>query len=250
MSANDGYRSDTVAILVYLASPDLAEAAVTKWEEHLTVVKVYSRRQLSATLVTRRRFSGVVIIADDVRGSAAFIDALVKAFPVLPLMVIARRLGELPDRVEAIRLPNEEEGDAREELATLHTRVTAMQNENQRKHHRVDWPITGTLLGADADSSVPCRVSSVSASGAYLQGIPQWMESGARGTIAIRFGDFSVMSSYRVERIIDGNERGAGIRFIDMTPASQRLIERIVNDEIVKLLVHPGSETTPPNILV
>ena len=119
--------------------------------------------------------------------------------------------------------------------------------KDKRIHQRFDWPLEGTLRVSDTLWR-RYRVRAISASGAFLEadGVPP--AAGTSAMLSIRFADFSLLSDVEVMQPREATPtlpRGFGVRFTSLTEGSQRVVDHIVQDELVRHLLGDSSVETP-----
>ncbi len=128
--------------------------------------------------------------------------------------------------------------------------IQSLECRDKRGKQRFDWPLEGTLHIVDG-SQASYKVRSISASGAFLEVSQDHPRPGMRGMLSIRFQDFSVWTSVEIlpARSQTGSlPEGFGVRFIDLTEGSQRVIDRLVQDELLRQLIEPDGPLRPPAI--
>ncbi len=222
----DGLRSMTGATLIGAeTSEELAKLAVENPELTCAVVHIPEANEFWA----------------------GFLRSMSSTLPVLKLLVVVEEgsLAEIGGDSEIIQ------GSASDpELpGRLAEKIRSAGAREKRAHHRFDWPLTGTLnVGGEPKAY---NVREISASGAFLEcgeGSPQ---AGTRGTLLVRFKDFSVLTdctTLRMRGETDKLPAGFGVRFTDLTEWSRKVIDRIISDELVRQLLNPGHAPAAPTI--
>jgi hypothetical protein len=172
-----------------------------------------------------------------------FLGSLKTAFPLLHVvLVVEDGTGEPTFRGD----PTSPEAFGR-----IEAHVQALERKDKRRRQRFDWPLLGKLRLGDAPE-LSLRVRAISASGAFLEASGPSPVPGSRGFISVQFKDFAILSGCEVlpTRPPAGNlPAGFGVRFTDLTPASQKVIDSIVQDELIRSLIEPGSTPRGPAII-
>jgi hypothetical protein len=211
-------------------------------------IAVDTTPDLAAQLVEAQDVACVILhfkTLDDF--SRRFLDSLRASFPLTSLVLIVETGEALGDPA----LP-ELTGDpaAAAVFDRLREHLGSLERKDKRKRRRFDWPLVGQLrIGATPVQSL--RVRAISASGAFLEAPEPTPVPGCTGTIQIEFKDFSIFTSCEIlsPRPAAGHlPAGFGVRFTDLTQASQKVLDDIIQDELVRSLMEPGSPPRAPAI--
>jgi hypothetical protein len=170
-----------------------------------------------------------------------------QTFPRLNIFVFTA-LPEPKARVEGCRYypepPSESAGrEIREHLS-------AADGAEQRRHNRFGWPLKAALKNENGEWEL-YRLHSLSAGGAFFAHPRQIPKAGSVRDTIIQFQNcrFRVRAEVLDTRRNSSNlPFGFGVKFIDLDNASSALIDRIVNNALVKHLLEPGKEQNIPSI--
>jgi len=157
----------------------------------------------------------------------------------------------LPDGFTLFR-GDPEDPDVFKEISSY---VLSLKNLPKRGRQRFDWPLNGTLTTGDGKTR-SCRVRQLSASGAFLEAASDIPPSGLKATLSVRFKDFSIFTEVEVlgSRMGYGNQGpgnqgpGFGVKFLSLTEGSQRVIDSIVKDELMRHLLNPRIPVRLPSL--
>ncbi|GEM_PF-2002456 len=146
---------------------------------------------------------------------------------------------------------------------------------DRRESHRFSWPITSGVIfdfeekfrekpiNLSKDSNLQeiqlppevewksYRMADLSAGGAYLYSNEPPPARGTKGLIKIRFQDASLMARFEVldARYASSTlSPGFSIRFLNLSEKTSNLIQRIINDSLVKSILEPWKEPEIPTI--
>ncbi len=127
--------------------------------------------------------------------------------------------------------------------------IASLKGLQKRGRQRFDWPLNGTLRTADGWTR-SYRVRLISASGAFLETPTETPPPGLKASLTVSFRDFSILTEVEVLSARHGTRQGSGfgVRFLSLTEGSQRVIDHIVKDGLMKHLLHPGSRVKIPSI--
>lgn len=212
-----------------------------------TSVVVDTKKDLAGRIVKEAGVMFTMIVTDDFNLEwQKFTSSLRSCFPRLEIYLAlppsqasqGEGLGKvIPNTAEAVL------DRIRAELASEHPR-------DKRKHPRFDWPLQGALRFAD-DTVRSYRVRSLSSSGAFLECRDGAPAAGSTGLITIQLYDFNVMTGCRTLNKRSAGEtlpEGFGIQFTDLSDISRRIIEGIVQDELMASLLEPEKPPHPPSM--
>jgi hypothetical protein len=175
-----------------------------------------------------------------------FFPSLHQSFPFLNALLVGAEpeSPEIPYPViagvpETPGLP----GKIEEFLSTLKTR-------EKRGHQRFDWPLMGAWEGK-GEAARTFRVRSISAGGAFLESVSFFPVPGTLATLRIQFLDFQLLTGCEAlsKRDPSGSlPSGFGVRFTDLSDASRKVVDLIVQDELIMSLTEPEKPRKPPSI--
>jgi len=161
-----------------------------------------------------------------------FLTSVRASFPLLPVLT-------LPARPSAA------------ELAAAKDRLASLQPRERRGRRRYDWPLTGFLRLEDGEEEGPYNLHALSSSGAFLERPAGCPPSGARGKLRVLFQNFALTTDCLVQdcrRYSSNLPVGFGVRFTGLAPQTEALLDRIVQDALVRSLLQPGSSTEVPSL--
>lgn len=177
---------------------------------------------------------------------------------ILALLLLAGGPPELPEellksvqtsfpRLPVLTLPRR---PSAEELDTLRRRLASLQPLERRGHRRCDWPLQGCLQ-LEGREEGPYNLRALSSSGAFLERPTGCPPSEARGKLRVLFQNFTLTTDCLVmdcRRFSSNLPLGFGVRFLGLAPETEALLDRIVQDALVRSLLEPGSSPELPSL--
>lgn len=130
--------------------------------------------------------------------------------------------------------------------------VDTVSSAERRERPRFDWPLLGRL----APQALPAgahwqdhAIWALSADGAFLDG-PSAPPAGLRATLVIRFQNAQLAVACEVldpRRASSRLPAGFAVRFVELSEASRQVLERIVEDALLRTLLErePGPAEIP-----
>ncbi len=232
---------ETVVVYAHAISPNIVQAAAPAQD----VVMADTTRNLVETVVHRKDVVSVVIEFDGaVEEETRLLRSFVRLFPTIVVAVVADTASvpfPLPQGAVLVPILQAEE----EIVTSLREAILPRAQRNRRQFNRFDWPLQA-VLGAEPADQPRHRVRALSAGGAFLERSGKNPEPGTTEEITIRFGNFSLSTECEVlnpRQASSSLPDGFGIRFVDLSPKAEALIERIVNDALVHVLL--GEDESP-----
>lgn len=114
-------------------------------------------------------------------------------------------------------------------------------NEGQRRQYsRVNWPLHVIISYKDKSrNSIDRNILSISGNGAYICSDTSIPDKGDMLGLTISFKDFKLFTEAKVVWINDNNKKpefpkGFAVQFIDIGPASQKIIDQIIRDKLLQ----------------
>lgn len=146
------------------------------------------------------------------------------------------------DIIEKYHLEVLEPENEEEHLLLL---VNTLLDENQherRRFNRIQWPLTASIKAGFHDEEEKKNVLSLSGGGAYIKSEEFLPREGDKLLIEINFKDFKFLTDCEVVWLNDRAQRkdlprGFAIRFVDPTPSSQKIIDSIIRDRLMKTMM-------------
>ena len=212
------------------------------------VTSVSSRMQLAETIVENKNLLCLLIEIDGLDEEVnQFLQSLRKQFPILNVGVITRDTkADLPEGYSRIDLRLEKDALAQE----LRHLLSSLAVTNRRAHNRFNFPLKG-YLSTDGKSWREYPLSALSASGAFLECERDLPTPDTKGVLRIVFQNFKMVTQCEVlsPRHASSNfPIGFGVRFTDLTRASEVIIDQFVNEALVHSLVEPDYEAPTPSL--
>ncbi len=237
---------ETIVVYAHAISKALVQAAAPNRE----VVMADTTRGLVESIVYEKDVVSVVVELDGAdREEAKFLRSFVRLFPTIVVTVVADP-GDLPFKLppQTVLVPIVQSEE--EIVSGLSSAIIPRVHPNRRKFNRFDWPLQA-VLGPDPLGDPRHRIRALSAGGAFLEHSGANPTPGSHETITIRFGNFALTVQCE---ILDARQassvlpQGFGIRFLDLSAATERIIERIVNDALVEVLLGEEEEPEIPSL--
>jgi hypothetical protein len=214
------------------------------------IVKVASMAELSRAVVERSRV--IALIIEKTKVDEAFqllLFSINKSFPILQICLVAR---SVVDWGSSDLMPAE----CRIIMGTdrIHEELKAFVSEinvtERRDHPRFDWPLKGDLSIDDRDLQTH-NIWALSAEGAFLESQVSAPAQRKRGKLSIRFQNSRLLTECEVlDRRPPSSRLPAGfaVRFTEMSEESTNLIDRIIQDALMRTLLEPESEPGIPSL--
>ncbi len=222
--------------------PGIVEAALAGLE----IRPVAGRAELAQALVSESDVLCVVIQAPALDAELeAFLASLARSMARLNVVVICDRC---PGAALGAFACISASGGTETLVRDLRSFASSVAITNRRAAHRYDWPLEGflSLKGGGWESH---RVRALSGDGAFLESAQPAPPPGSRARLRIVFQDFRMLTSCEVldARLASSAlPAGFGVRFVDFSPESRAVIDRIVNDALVRSLLNPADEPGAP----
>jgi len=175
-----------------------------------------------------------------------FFSSLKLSFPLLNVLIVRpdQEGGELP---YPSLLGSPEDPALSGKVAAF---LQSLQTKEKRRHQRFDWPLMGSWV-RKGESERSFRVRSISSSGAFLESESFFPAAGTTATLRIQFLDFQLLTGCQAleKRAPAGAlPAGFGVRFTDLSDASRKVVDSIIEDELIMSLTEPNKPLKPPSI--
>jgi hypothetical protein len=212
-----------------------------------------SRLELVRSVVQSGPVLAVVVCRDTLdEGLRKLLASLKRSFPLLNLCLVseqaARRAGATPVSLAGWTLI-----DRRQPPEALAAQVrgflAAIARADRRERPRFDWPLQGRL-SIEGRSWQTHNIWALSAGGAFLEApaaVPP--AAGTRASLTISFQNSRLTTACEVLDPRQASSRlpaGFAVRFLQLPEASREILERLVQDALVRTLLQAGEETGAP----
>ena len=110
----------------------------------------------------------------------------------------------------------------------------------RRQYSRVNWPLHVIISYKDkSKNTIDRNILSISGNGAYISSDTSIPDKGDMLGLTISFKDFKLYTEAKVVWINDDNKKpdlpkGFAVQFIDIGPASQKIIDQIIRDKLLQ----------------
>lgn len=205
-----------------------------------------TKRDFALAIIDETDIIAVFISHDPMtREDRNLIESICAHFPLLKVGLLARDLQmPKPTNLTLINI------SAEENVLTDNIRIfiSAGTIKNRREFNRFNWILNGYLRVEEDEKKY--EIHSFSAGGAYLKssGVP---EAGKRGEIRVMFKNTQMTAACEILEPRNASSNlpyGFPVRFLSLSPDSQILADRIVNDALYKLLINPPMEPAIPTL--
>lgn len=215
----------------------------------LNLRPVASRALLAEAVVREPDILAVIIQVGDLDGPLErFLSSLRRSIPRLNVAVICGSCREaLPELFTQIDLDVPDDTL----MCDVQNFVLSAAITNRRRANRFDWPLNGYLSFDDGKRWQTHRVRSLGRGGAFLESENAAPAPGARAAMRIVFQDFKMRTACEVldSRSASSNlPAGFGVRFTGFSESSCQVIDRIVDDALVRTLIAPEETPAVPSL--
>lgn len=118
--------------------------------------------------------------------------------------------------------------------------IENMSDSQRRQYSRVNWPLH-VIIGYKDKSRNPIdrNILSISGNGSYISSDTSIPNKGDMLGLTISFKDFKLFTEAKVVWVNDDNKKpdlpkGFAVQFIDIGPASQKIIDQIIRDKLLQ----------------
>ena len=213
--------------------------------ENTEIVNIRTKEKLAKALVSEENIRCLVIDIPEISEDHISFFASVKTnFPLLEGIVLT------PDTDRIIRGYRKADRNNPDYTSQIEEFIKNAQNRNKRAGNRFSWPLTAWFSSDDIDWQ-ELEIFSVSSGGAYLKTetiMPVW---GSHANVKIIFANFSLETSCE---IVDSESRssnypfGFGIRFLSVSEEGKVILNKLINDAVIRILLEPDSEPEIPSL--
>ena len=130
--------------------------------------------------------------------------------------------------------------------------INNSQNRNKRVSNRFSWPLTAWFSGNDVEWE-ELEIFSISSGGAISKVKFSFPGGGSRAKVKINFANFSLESECEV---VDSQSRssyypfGFSIKFTSISDKGRVVLNKLIDDAVIKILMEPESEPAVPSLAV
>ena len=206
---------------------------------------IYSKSELARTLVSEEDIRCVVADLPELTEEyLAFFTSVKLNFPMLEGAVLT---AEREKTIRGYTIISRREDDY---ISAVDEFIKNSQNRNKRGANRFSWPLTAWFSEDDVDWH-ELEIFSVSSGGAYLKTDEVFPEMGSKAKVKINFANFSLETECL---IVDSQSRssnypfGFSIKFTSISEDGVIILNRLINDAVIKILMEPESEPAVPSI--
>ena len=208
-------------------------------------VKVFSKAELARTLVSEENIRCLIADIPDLNDEYInFFSSVKKSFPVLECAVLTAETGKMIDGFEII---NTSENNY---ISAVRDFIENSKNRNKRVANRFSWPLSAWFSQNNTDWQ-DLEIFSLSSGGAYLKTDSIFPNGGDKGKLKINFANFSLESDCEV---VDSQSRssnypfGFGIKFTSLTKEGILVLNKLINNAVIKILMEPETEPEIPSL--
>lgn len=171
-----------------------------------------------------------------------FYHKIKKINPQIKLVIIESENGAIIDETKynnALIFPKQI--DAAHIVASILKSIENIDNNQKRRQYsRVNWPLHVIIGYKDKSrNSIDRNILSISGNGAYISSDTSIPDKGDMLGLTISFKDFKLFTEAKVVWVNDDNKKpefpkGFAVQFIDIGPASQKIIDQIIRDKLLQ----------------
>ena len=201
---------------------------------------------IDVIIAERDMFCGAVQADPAVQGLSEVTKSIKRSFPYLHVCYIC---DDPPSgNMESVQLACSTGGLSSqvEVFCGLFYRLAPIE---RRRFNRFSWPLRGSLR--TNDEWKPQNVFSLSAGGAFLEFEGKPPEEGSKTEIVIEFQNCRLQTECEILNPRHASSKlpfGLGIRFVGLTEDSEKLVNTIVNDALVKAILEEPEDSAVPTI--
>ena len=125
-------------------------------------------------------------------------------------------------------------------VSSLKQYIENIGDSKRRQYSRVNWPLLVVISYKDKSRNpIDRNILSISGNGAYISSDTSIPDKGDMLGLTISFKDFKLFTEAKVVWINDDNKKpdlpkGFAVQFIDIGPASQKIIDQIIRDKLLQ----------------
>ena len=215
-------------------------------KEDIEINNIYSREKLAHILVSEENIRCLIAeLPEMTYDYIKFFSSVKTNFPMLETAVIT---SDRNRKIQGYKIINSNEEGYTAEAEKF---IIQSENKNKRDSNRFSWPLTAWFSDNDGEKWNELEIFSISASGSYLKTDSIFPKGGTSAKIRIIFANFSLESDCRV---VDSMSRssnypfGFSIRFTTISEEGKIVLNRLINDAVIKILMEPESEPGIPSL--
>ncbi len=213
--------------------------------DSMEVKYIYTKDNLARILVSEESIKCLIAEVPKIsEEDFLFFNSIKMNFPMLEAALITMETEKTVHGYNIINLNDEAYYDKMEEF------IINSHNRNKRVSNRFSWPLTAWFSENDVDWE-ELEIFSISSGGAYLKSDSVFPGGGRRAKVKINFANFSLESECEV---VDSQSRssnypfGFSIKFTSISEEGRIVLNRLINDAVVKILMEPESEPAVPSL--
>ena len=184
----------------------------------------------------------VVRISNENEDSVKFFaDKIKEINPQIKLVIIESENGALDEKKYNDALIFTKQIDAEHIVSSIKKYIENIDdNQKRRQYSRVNWPLHVIIGYKDKiKNSIDRNILSISGNGAYISSDTSIPDKGDMLGLTISFKDFKLFTEAKVVWVNDDNKKpefpkGFAVQFIDIGPASQKIIDQIIRDKLLQ----------------
>ena len=125
-------------------------------------------------------------------------------------------------------------------VSSIKQYIESIGDNKRRQYSRVNWPLHVIISYKDkSKNSIDRNILSISGNGAYISSDTSIPDKGDMLGLTISFKDFKLFTEAKVVWVNDDNKKpdlpkGFAVQFIDIGPASQKIIDQIIRDKLLQ----------------
>ena len=206
---------------------------------------IYSRAELARTLVSEENIR--CLVADLPELTEEYVNFFTSVKINFPMLEGAVLTSETEKTIRGYKIISRKGDNYISELGNF---IENSQNRNKRGANRFSWPLTAWFSEDDVDWH-ELEIFSVSSGGAYLKTDEIFPELGSKARVKINFANFSLESGCE---IVDSQSRsssypfGFSIKFTSISEGGILVLNKLINDAVIKILMEPESDPEIPSI--
>lgn len=169
-----------------------------------------------------------------------FADKIKEINPQIKLVVIESENSALDEKRFDNALIFPKEIDIEHIVSRITQYVENISDGQRRQYSRVNWPLHVIIGYKDKSrNSIDRNILSISGNGSYISSDTSIPNKGDMLGLTISFKDFKLFTEAKVVWINDGNKKpdlpkGFAVQFVDIGPASQKIIDQIIRDKLLQ----------------
>ena len=169
-----------------------------------------------------------------------FADKIKNINPQIKLVIIESENGAGDEKKYEDALIFPKQIDAAHIISSVKQYIENIGDNRRRQYSRVNWPLLVVISYKDKSRTpIDRNILSISGNGAYISSDTSIPDKGDMLGLTISFKDFKLFTEAKVVWINDDNKKpdlpkGFAVQFIDIGPASQKIIDQIIRDKLLQ----------------